>query len=211
MLGVSGALPSGTALTIGKDTGGGAFFDLNGFDQTIGPLTSNNGIGGPGTGTPTIFLTSGGVLTVNETSSTTFGVITGSGSLTLNGTSPQLLALSGANTYTGGTTINSGYLQVSADDNLGATSSTLTLNCGSSAGLRASGSFTLNSARGITLGANGGSINVASSSMLTYDGVINGTAGGSFWSGANYQTGTGTNFSAASAPTMARPLSPPAG
>jgi autotransporter-associated beta strand protein len=109
MLGISGALPSGTPLTIAADNGSGGVFDLGGFSQTIGTLTSSTGIGGTGgPGIPTIVLS--GALTVNETSSTAFaGQIIGSGgSLTLNGTGT--LTLGGINTYTGGTTISAGTL-----------------------------------------------------------------------------------------------------
>ncbi len=59
------------------------------------------------------------VLTVNQTTNTTFGngavptltgVITGSGQLALSATSAASLTLTGANTYTGGTTIDGGKL-----------------------------------------------------------------------------------------------------
>jgi autotransporter-associated beta strand protein len=127
-LGISGALPSGTPMTIAADNAGGSFFDLGGFSQTIGPLASSTGIGSipSPAGTPTIFLT--GPLTINETSSTTFaGQIVGAGgSLTLNGTAT--LELSGVNTYTGPTTVaNGAVLQLDNNSALGSTAS-LTLN-----------------------------------------------------------------------------------
>ena len=111
MLGASGTLPSGTPLTIAADNGSGGVFDLGGFSQTIGTLTSSTGIGGTGgPGIPTIVLT--GALTINETASTAFaGQILGSGgSLTLSASSTGTLTLSGVNTYTGLTTINGGTL-----------------------------------------------------------------------------------------------------
>src|ERR1035438_7978130 len=111
-LGANGTLPYGTPLTIAADnnTGGGSALDLGGYSQTIGPLASSTGIGDIGTDTPTILLT--GALTVLQTNINTVfaGHITGSGgSLTKSG--GATLTLSGANSYTGGTTISAGTLE----------------------------------------------------------------------------------------------------
>jgi autotransporter-associated beta strand protein len=87
LLGVSGALPSTTALTIAADNGGGGaggVFDLGGYNQTIGSLTSSTGIGGTGgPDMPTLVLS--GALTVNETSNSTFNgnIICTGGSLSI--------------------------------------------------------------------------------------------------------------------------------
>ena len=119
MLGANGALPYGTTLIIAPDNGAapaGAIFDLGGFSQTIGPLSTTNTFYAPagvGTGTPTIVLN--GALTILQTNTANIfdGIIIGSGSLTLNGNSSGTLILSNyANTYTGGTTINGGTLDV---------------------------------------------------------------------------------------------------
>jgi autotransporter-associated beta strand protein len=112
-LGASGALPSGTPLVVGASTSGTGIFNLTNFNQTIGPLSSSPGINGTGTTTPTIELGNSGALTINETSSTTFaGAITGGstgGSVTLNAVGGAL-TLSGTNTYSCPTLINSGEL-----------------------------------------------------------------------------------------------------
>jgi autotransporter-associated beta strand protein len=68
--------------------------------------------------------------------------------------------LGAANSYTGGTTVNGGVLQISSDGNLGADPGSLaigniTLDGGT---LRFGGNFDLSNNRGITLGANGGTI-----------------------------------------------------
>jgi autotransporter-associated beta strand protein len=135
LLGASGALPSGTPLTIGADNASGSILDLGGYSQTIGPLSSSTGIGGTPSpaGTPTIVLS--GALAIQETSSSTFAgsIIDGAtiGSLTISG--PAALTLSGVNTYSGATTISSGEL-------LGATggscaNSTVTVSDGATNGV----------------------------------------------------------------------------
>ena len=100
------------------------------------------------------------------------GIITGSAALTKTGSGT--LSLSGANTYTGITTISEGKIGISADNNLGqgpgsATAGFLVLNGGS---LFSDSNMTLNSDRGISLGASGGTIETDSTSTLTYGGII---------------------------------------
>jgi autotransporter-associated beta strand protein len=190
-LGLSGALPTGTPLTIGSSFQGaanGSFFNMSGFSQTIGPLASSPGLGATGVGLPTV-ATGGGALTVFETNiSTTFaGVITGAGSLTLTvppgGTASELI-LSGTNTYTGATTINAGAelgltangaISNSASINIaaggtfdvsGLTPTPFTLSA--STALNASGIGTGSSAAAIK-GASAGAVNLASRPInLTY-------------------------------------------
>ena len=114
-----------------------------------------------------------------------------------------LLTLSGVNTYTGPTYISSGTLSISADSGLGtapgsATANMIVLNGGS-----LSGGFngTLSANRGMTLGANGGTI-LTPVISLTYLGIIAGsgpltintTSGGILFGGASTYTG-GTTLS----------------
>jgi autotransporter-associated beta strand protein len=94
------------------DDFGGSVFNLNGFNQTIGPLSTTNVFAGTaGTGTPTIELNNG-TLTILQTNITTGfnGVITGAGNLVINGNNSGQLILSNADSYTGITTINGGTL-----------------------------------------------------------------------------------------------------
>jgi autotransporter-associated beta strand protein len=113
------------------------------------------------------------------------GDITGAGSLRKEGSGT--LTLTGANSFTGSTSITGGKVSVSSDANLGiapemATANQLGLNGGT---LSVSSGFTLNSNREISVGpASGtgsGTIEVASSQTLTYGGIIanngNGTGG----------------------------------
>ncbi|MCP4563857.1 MAG: hypothetical protein GY837_25325, partial [Bosea sp.] len=88
------------------------------------------------------------------------------------------LILSGNNSYTGGTTIAGGVLQVSADANLGATSGGLSLDGGM---LRTTASFS--SARNAVIDAGGGTFQTEAD--LFWSGVISG-------GGALTKTGSGT-------------------
>ena len=112
-------------------------------------------------------------------------MVTGSANLTKSGAGT--LILGGTNTYSGTTTISGGKISISADNNLGqapasATTGSLVLNGGS---LLSTSSITLDSDRGVSLGASGGTIENASTTTLTYGGIIAD-------SGALTKTGAGT-------------------
>jgi fibronectin-binding autotransporter adhesin len=79
------------------------------------------------------------------------------------------LVLSGANTYSGGTAINGGTLRVSADNNLGAASGSLSFDGGT---LNATASFT--TARPTTLAGLGGTFAANPDTTLTMTGAIDG-------------------------------------
>jgi len=105
-----GSLASTGALTVqGMGT-----FDLGGNNQSIGVLSDgsvNTGTITSSSGTPTLTIASGAFS----------GTISGSLALTENGSST--LTLSGANSYTGLTTVSSGTLIVSTNSALGSSSS----------------------------------------------------------------------------------------
>ncbi len=109
------------------------------------------------------------------------GYILGHGDVVMDGTGT--LTLSGLNTYSGRTIVNSGIVAVGTDRNLGAvpasTTNRIIINGGT---LEATGSFDLSSKRGIALGSTTGSgsgtIKVDSNYSVVYGGIIanNGSA-----------------------------------
>ncbi len=128
---------------------------------------------------------SAGSTTVDDTSNslTLSGVISGSGILTKIGN--NTLTLSGANTYSGGTAVNGGFVAISAAgatpgsaSSLGVVPATVsaanvTLNGG---GLLDTASLTLNANRGITLAGNG-LLDATPGVTFTVNGNISGSGG----------------------------------
>jgi autotransporter-associated beta strand protein len=192
-LGVSNALPSITQVNLATS---GTRLDLNGFDTRIDALT-----GVPGSSVAL----GNGTLTLNGSASTTFsGVISGTGTLDKAGSST--LWLSGHNTYSGRTYVDSGILSFGAD-NVASSQSEVFVRGGTfdvnghveTTGplIGASGSqVTLGNGGSLTTGglAGNGSINLGNGALLVsdyaydswqYDGIISGT-------GSLYKTGNST-------------------
>jgi fibronectin-binding autotransporter adhesin len=146
-LGAANAVPSGSAVTLA----GGATFDLGGFSGTIGSLA------GAGTVTDSIAgaktLSTGG----NGTSTTFSGVVEdGSGTVALTKQGAGTLTLSGANTYTGLTTISAGTLSAQNPTALGTAANGTTVTSGAT--LDINGVAIVNEAvtiDGIGVGGNG--------------------------------------------------------
>ena len=200
-LGSSGALPAGTAVTMGAGSTSGTL-DLSGFSPTVGGLATAgtgtaNVIGNSSTSTNSTltFAGTGPISTFGGTIQDTVG----SGTMTVAlVVSSGKLALTNANTYTRGTAVNGGTLQVSADNNLGAAAGGLSFDSGT---LAVTGSG-FASARATTLNAGGGIFDIAPAATLTMSGVIGGTgsltktdAGTLILPGANSYAG-GTMISA---------------
>ncbi len=136
-------------------------------------------------------------ITVGSSGSNTTDATIYSGAQSLTKTGSNIVTLTGTNTYSGGTIINGGVLQVASDAQLGATSGGITLNGGQ---IYNSASFTLNANRTITLGASGGYFQSSWQKILTIAGQITGAGGlGVAWdngtvllSGSNNYAGTTT-------------------
>jgi len=195
---VTNALPATTPLTLSAGT-----FNLNNNNQTVASLA---GAGAIGTGTGT-----GGILTVNNTSvPTTFsGIISGAGGITLSPSNTKTLMLTGANTYTGPTTISGGTLQMGANGVLsnGTTATAVTLantagatfdlnNFNATVGpIQGGGTGGGNILLGLGNGGagSGGTLTVVVSSTSTYAGNITGN-GNLILNGAGAGSNTGTLF-----------------
>lgn len=167
------ALIDAGAVTLANITG--AILLLN-ASETIGSLTGGGASGG-------LVSLQANTLTVGNALDTTYaGLISGSGAMIKTGSGS--LTLSGNNSHTGSTTINSGTLSISTDRALGAVPGSasvgkLVLGGGT---LATTASFTLSSNRGITTG---GAIDVANGTTLSYGGIAAGT-------GNLSKTGSGT-------------------
>lgn len=158
---VTAAFGVNSAVTLAASPG--ATLDLNGFNNTIGSLAGGGAAGG-------YVKLGAAVLTVggNDLSTTYNGIISGTGSIIKSGTTGAgILTLTGANTYTGTTTINLGTLRA------GVVTTT------------AGGAFGINSA--VTM-AN------AASAVLDLNGFSNtiGSLAGGGGTGGNVTLGTGT-------------------
>ncbi len=150
-------IPTATTLT---DTSGALLF------------VSTNSVTGAGTGTLD-FGSAEAMITVNSGKTGTISaIVTGAGGLTPSGAGT--LALSNAsNSFSGGTTINSGStLSISSDGNLGAAASGLTFNGGT---LLASTSINMGGTRPVTVNAAGGAITPANGVTVAIAGAITGS------------------------------------
>ncbi|WP_346357820.1 autotransporter domain-containing protein [Bosea sp. (in: a-proteobacteria)] len=112
--------------------------------------------------------------------------VTITGSEGLEKTGDGTLILSGSNSYSGGTIISGGTLQISADGNLGAVGGGLTFDNGT---LRTTAD--ISTTRGFTLRGNG-AIETAANTTLSVNATVSG-AGGLIKSGAGTLLLTGTN------------------
>ena len=174
-------------------------------------ITTNTNIG---TGTSALILNATSILQANGTASITTHPITLGGSATINtngnnfgistvisGSGPLIkagagtLTLTGANTYTAGTTVSAGTLAIANDGNIGAGASVLTLNTG--AILQANGAANL-AVHPITLG--GAAAIDTQANTFTISTIISGTgpltkigSGTLILNGVNTYTG-GTNI-----------------
>jgi autotransporter-associated beta strand protein len=180
-LGNSGALNASSPNALSFSSGSTGILSLNGNSVTVSGLSTSATVGSPfvqnQSATPA-------TLTVNNSGDNTYaGVLqdsTGGGALSLTKSGAATLSLSGANTYTGTTTINAGALQLNGTAALTAAGNisiaTTSGNTGTLA-LDASASVTQAGASTLTVGNSG--TGTAALNIATMTG------------GATFSTGTG--------------------
>ncbi len=184
-LAINGTTTLGGARTITNNTGGGiALHDLSvGGTLTLGgagtlhvsgttTLTGNRTITNNSTGSVTFAAVAGTNrnLTVAGTGTTEISgtIATGTGALTKN--NAGMLILSGANTYSGGTTVNAGILDIRNDGALGAATAGTTIVSG--AALQIEGGITVTGEQ-LTLNGTG----------LAGTGALRNVSGNNTWTG----------------------------
>jgi fibronectin-binding autotransporter adhesin len=161
-----------TNTTANWNDGAAADNFFSGDSVTFGDGVSATSISFAGVVSP--WLTTVNSNVANYTFASTAGnLLGGPGGLVKAGTS--VLTLTGANSYTGSTTINGGILSIAAANSLGNSSptNTIAINGGS---LRATASLDLGLSRSITIGAAGASLISGSGVTLTIPGSLSGSA-----------------------------------
>jgi outer membrane autotransporter protein len=186
------AIVSGNIINSGSLTKTGAgTLTLTGSNTYSGGTTISAGIlqlgNGGASGSIVGNVVDNGVFAINRSDAFTFGgVISGTGSFQQLGTGTTILTA--ANSYSGGTTISAGVLDVSADNNLGAASGGLTFNGGT---LQFGSAFNLASTRTITLNGGGGTFDTNGFSTTISQGITG--IGGLTKAGDGVLILTGTN------------------
>jgi len=172
--GINNALSNSTDVIVNSGS-----YDLNDFSDTIATLS----------GTGSVKLGSGTLTTGNATSQTFSGVISETGNLIKNGTGT--FTLSGINTYTGNTTINTGTLQAGTN-NILSNSTDVIVNSGSSYDLNnfSDTIATLSGAGSVKLGS--ATLTTGNATSQTFSGVISET-GSLIKNGSGVLTLSGVN------------------
>ena len=159
-----GTFINGGVVSVNKDSNLGAATGILAFDGGTLLLTDSF----DNSRAVTLGNSGGTIQTTADKSNGFSGGIGGAGKLAKSG--DGTLILSGTNTYTGGTGINSGVLSVRADSNLGDSSGGLSFDGGT---LLLTESF--ENSRVVTLGTNGGTIQTTSGKSNGFAGVAGGT------------------------------------
>jgi autotransporter-associated beta strand protein len=197
---------SGNTTFAGVISGGGTLVKAGASTQTLsgantysgGTLVSGGLLSGNTTSLQGSITNNAAVAFSQSTNGTYSGVMSGSGSLTKNGTG--ILTLSSSNSFSGGTTITEGELHVNSAGGLGTGSVALTgTNAGSRAALHYSNTLTPLSVGALTLSGNA-AIDLQALCSIQSTGAItvNGTNNYISLGGANWNLGTNTLVSGTS-------------
>jgi len=210
-------LPTTTTVSLGQAASANlGILDLNGRSQQIAGLNSVTGTNATANNNTvtsataaTLTLGGSGSYSYGDGTNANSGVITGSITLVKTGSGTQTFGE--ANTYTGKTSITGGFIAGSGESIFGTnpgsfTADQITLDGG---GVKATGSISFSSNRGITLGSSGGTLDtngnsisltnvVTGSGLLTKQGAgtltlsgANTYSGGTTISGGTLQVGNG--------------------
>jgi fibronectin-binding autotransporter adhesin len=178
-------IPTASRLVMGSSsTNPDGELDLNGRNQAVAGLTLS------GTGSKNSVnnsSTTAATFTINSLSNTSFGGII-KGNLALTKTGASIQTLSGANTYTGTTTISAGRLALGTNNALPATPVSIgAATLDTATFTDALGTLSITDAAAINLGS-GAALTFANSSAITWPGTLNIT--GTFVSGSSLRFGT---------------------
>jgi len=178
--------PGSNSFTITSGTGGNLVFDNGAGVASLSNFAGNNIISAP------VILASSNtnVDVANGTTLTISGVIQGAGKLSLI-TDPGTLVLSGANTFTGGIEIDAGTLKFTTEANLGAGSNPIVVNGGTLSQGSTNTGVTLNTARTITFGTAGGTIDIPTGTGGTLTTAPNPSSAKILTSAPNQLSGSG--------------------
>ncbi len=184
-VGTGGTLGSGALAVNNANVGAGTNVVLNlstTSGTTVGSLSGT--LATPSSGSNTATINNGGqLLTVNQTTAGTYaGVLAGTGGFTLGSSSSNTLTLTGANTYTGATTINAGTLLLGTGGSLAGTA--LTANTGGTLKIGSTGSTastTIGTSGSGSVAITGGGLNLVNGALNTLN-INNSTSGATAFS-----------------------------
>jgi fibronectin-binding autotransporter adhesin len=199
-------LPTTTTVSLGQAASANlGILDLNGSSQQIAGLNSVTGTNATANNNTvtsataaTLTLGGSGSYSYGDGTNANSGVITGSITLVKTGSGTQTFGE--ANTYTGKTSITGGFIAGSGESIFGTnpgsfTADQITLDGG---GVKATGNISFNSNRGITLGADGGTLDtngnsISLTNVVTGSGLLTKQGAGTLTlTGANTYSGDTT-------------------